>query len=262
MEVLFTKLAAFLIYPMGMITALILAAIIVRVLGKVRTARTLIVLSVLVLIVCSSPQVAQRVAVYLEDQYPPVTIAELPASDVAVVLGGLLSPPLPPRNQVELVGSSDRLLHAARIYKQGKVKHIYLSGGNVFDGFVAKDESAYAKSLLEEFGVPGNRIDVGGQSRTTYQNAIETRNYLSKNGWINKPVLLITSALHMPRAVDTFKAAGIKVIPAATDIQVTSSAAPAIFGLLPSAGALQLTTKAWHELAGIWYYRFRGWIES
>ena len=262
MEILFTKLVAFLIYPMGVITVLILAAIIVRMLGKVRTARTLIVLSVLVLIVCSSPFVAQRLAAYLEDQYPPVTIAELPASNVAVVLGGLLLPPLPPRNQIELVGSSDRLLHAARIYKQGKIKHIYLSGGNVFDGFAPKDESAYGQSLLEEWGVPLNRIGTGGESRTTYQNAIETRNYLSKNGWINKPVLLITSALHMPRAVETFRAAGVKVIPAATDIQVTTSTTPAIFGFLPSAGALQLTTRAWHELAGVWYYRYRGWIEG
>ncbi|MGI9319497.1 MAG: YdcF family protein [bacterium] len=262
MNILLTKLAAFVIYPMGVITILVGLAIFMRLLGRVRTSRVLVVLSLLILVVCSVPQSAKLVASLLEDRYPPVAIAQLPSSDVAVVLGGLLAPPLKPRNQVELVDSSDRLLHAFRIYRQGKVKHVYLSGGNVFDGIVSDSESVYAQSLLEEWGVPGNRIRTDTGSRTTYQNAIETRNYLSKNGWINKPVLLITSALHMPRAVETFRAAGIKVVPVSTDIQVSESALPAVFDWLPSAGALQLTTKAWHELVGIWYYRLRGWAEE
>ena len=262
MNLLLTKLAAFLIYPMGAITILVVVAIVIRFLGRIRTARVLVVVSLLLLFVCASPQVARQTASYLEEQYPPVNVAELPSAQVAVILGGLLAPPLAPRNQVEVVDSSDRLLHGMRIFRDGKVKNLYLSGGNVFDGFISEDESTYARSLLEEWGVPPDRIGTGGRSRTTYQNALETRNHLSKNGWINKPVLLITSALHMPRAVATFEAAGIKVVPAATDIQITTSAVPYVFNVLPSAGALQLTTKAWHELVGLWYYRLMGWIES
>lgn len=261
MYILITKLAAFLISPMGVITLLILLSLLMRLMGKVRSARISLGFSVLVLVVASSPQTARYIASYLEDQYPPVPITTLQPSEVAVVLGGLLAPPIQPRIQIELVGSSDRLLHTVRIFSAGKVKRVYLSGGNVFDGYVADSESTYARVLLEEWGLPGNRIETGGESKTTYQNAIEARDYLSRNGWINRPVVLVTSALHMPRAVETFQTAGVKVIPVTTDIQVTQRTAPAVFGWLPSAAALSLTTAAWHEVVGAWYYRFRGWAE-
>ncbi len=259
MNILFSKILAFLTYPMGVISLLVVLAIVTRLLGWVSRARFFLVLALLVLFLASSPKIAGSLASSLENQYPPVTMDQIPQSSVLVMLGGVLAAPQAPRLEIELVGSSDRLLHTSRIFKRGKVNRVYLSGGNVFDGFLPLSESEYARVLLMEWGVPENRIEIGKQSRTTYQNALETRDYLTRKGWINKPVILVTSALHMPRAVETFRTVGIRVFPATTDILVTRNSAPQVFAWLPSAGALGLTTVAIHEIIGLWYYRFRGW---
>ena len=61
------------------------------------------------------------------------------------------------------------------------------------------------------------------------------------------------------RSVATFQAAGIRLVPAATDVGVVAGASPAVFDWVPSAAALQLTTAALHEIAGLAYNRLRGW---
>ncbi len=259
MSILVSKLLGYLAHPMGLISLLVVFGLLFRLLGWARRAGFLMLLALVVLFLASSPKVAGFLASSLENQYPPVAIDRLPQTGIVVMLGGVLVAPQGPRLETELVGSSDRLLHTSRIFKQGKAARVYLSGGNVFDGYLPQSESVYAKQLLVEWGVPENNIDTGKNSRTTHQNALETRDYLAKKGWITKPVILVTSGLHMPRAVETFRFANIRIIPASTDILVTGRAAPAVFDWLPSAAAFSLTTLAVHEIVGIWYYRLRGW---
>ena len=74
--------------------------------------------------------------------------------------------------------------------------------------------------------------------------------------------MLVTSALHMPRAVAAFRGAGIRVVPAATDVRAAADHSPAVFDWVPSAAALELTTAALHEIAGLFYYRWRGWVPA
>ncbi len=67
-------------------------------------------------------------------------------------------------------------------------------------------------------------------------------------------MILVTSALHMPRARRAFERAGIAVIPAPTDFEV----APGPFDpldLLPNAGALDGSGRAMKEWVGLWARR-------
>lgn len=244
---------------MGLFALLVVVSVLFRLSGRAGFARFLLSIGVLMLLAASLPKTAEWLAGRLESQYPPVSIADLPQVEVAVMLGGVLALPRAPRLRAELVGSSDRILHALRIVQQGKAKHLFVSGGNVFNGYFPDSESAYTRVLLKEWGLSDRQIDTGEISRTTWGNARETGDYLSRKGWINEPVILVTSAMHMPRAVESFRAANIRVIPASTDIQVIEDSAPSVFSWLPNAAALQLTTAAWHEMVGIWYYRWRGW---
>ena len=259
MPIIITKLLAYFASPMGIITLLVVLGLVLKITGKRGTPSLCFGLSLLILLVASTPKVAGFLATYLEQQYPPVPVAELPAADIVVTLGGSLAPPRKPRLQIEMTGSSDRLLQTLRIVRAAKAKKVYLSGGNVFDGYLPYSESEYARALLIDWGVASAKIDIGSSSRTTHENALETRRYLSEKGLINNPVILVTSALHMPRAVETFRAASIRVIPATTDVLVTEPIAPMVFDWLPSAAAFSLTTRAWHEVVGLWYYRARGW---
>ena len=262
MIILLTKLISTFLYPVGVFCVLVLLATVRRLLGGAGKGKLLIGLAIITIIVCSTPKFAEWAASTLEQQYPVVAIGNLPNVDTMIVLGGSLAPPVPPRLRVELESTSDRLLHAARIYREGKAKRILLSGGQVFPDFDNLPESHHAKSLLIEWGVPENVIFVDGKSKTTYENAIQSRNFLSEKGWINKPVILVTSALHMPRSIRTFEAANINVTPSVTDILVVAPTKPRIFQWLPTASALQLTTVSWHEWLGLWLYQFRGWAFS
>lgn len=259
MPIILSKLAAYLVSPMGIFTALVVFAILFRLFGRKLLPSIIFAIALALLFLSATPKLAGYLSSQLEDRYPPVAVNDLTEAEVAVVLGGLLAPPVSPRIQIELTDSSDRLLQGLRIFRAGKVKRLYLSGGNVFDGYLDYPESDYARTLLNYLGVPRSRIEIGGDSKTTHQNAIETHRFLSRTGLINKPVILVTSALHMPRAVETFRAQGIRVIPAATDLVVTDATTPGVFQWLPSAKALEITSRTWHEIVGLWYYRMRGW---
>ncbi len=244
---------------MGFFCLLLVLALLLRLGGGRFLPRLLVFVATAVLVTASIPRVAQYTAAYLENQYPPVPVGALPRAEVAVMLGGVLALPKPPRIRAELVGSSDRLLHVYRIARQGKANQVYLVGGNVFDGYFRGRESEFSRLMLREWGMPENRMAIGNISRTTHQNALEARDYLAEKGFINEPVILVTSALHMPRAVETFRTAGVRVIPASTDVLVTEATEPSVFNWIPSAAALQLTTRALHEIVGLQYYRWRGW---
>jgi uncharacterized SAM-binding protein YcdF (DUF218 family) len=75
----------------------------------------------------------------------------------ALVLGGCLAPERPPRLSAELVESSDRLLHAARLYRAGKAPVVLASGGAVPWTSTSRPESEAMAAFLVEWGCPGQR---------------------------------------------------------------------------------------------------------
>lgn len=262
MPIILTKIAASLIYPLGLFTLLIAISLLLGLAGRRRCAGFLMCLSVLLILVAASSLTADFLTSKLERQYEATSLTDIPAVDTLVMLGGVLQPPIGRRKNSGLIVTSDRMLHASRLFRLGKAKQIYLSGGNVFAGYFEHPESYYARLLLVEWGVPVANIDIGEASRTTYENAMETKQYLRRRGILDQPIILVTSALHMPRAVAIFTAAGINIIPAPTDILATTPFQPTILSSIPSANALMMTTNAWHELVGLWYYRLRGWAKT
>lgn len=66
-------------------------------------------------------------------------------------------------------------------------------------------------ALWRAWGVPEEAILLESESGTTYENALYNRGLLEAHGL--KRVLLVTSAWHMPRALATFRSAGIHALP-------------------------------------------------
>jgi uncharacterized SAM-binding protein YcdF (DUF218 family) len=81
-------------------------------------------------------------------------------------------------------------------------------------------------------------------------------------------VLLVTSAMHMPRSLGIFQRQGIEAIPAPTDFLITeqeieepdTTPEATILSLLPDADRLRNTTRAIKEYLGMVIYRLRGWL--
>jgi uncharacterized SAM-binding protein YcdF (DUF218 family) len=260
MWIVSSKFLAYLLSPLSLVLILFLFGATAAILGGRRLSRFLLATGIILIMVSSSPIVATALVTSLEHQYPPTPVSNTVNSKLIVVLGGALAMPLKPRLEAELVDSSDRILHAFRLFQAGKAPVIYVSAGNLTKTDNELPEASYISQLLMEWGIPGHVIIKGGSSRTTRENAAETRAYLEQNSLLDEPVLLVTSALHMPRAVKTFEKAGIRVIPSVTDVSAGGTPVPGILKWLPSLGALNQVTKSWHEYLGTWMYRLRGWV--
>jgi uncharacterized SAM-binding protein YcdF (DUF218 family) len=102
------------------------------------------------------------------------------------------------------------------------------------------------RTFMSELGVPTEAMVLEGLSSNTRQNAQFTADILFPQG-INK-IILVTSALHMRRAVASFEKQGFTVIPAATDHEVRSRFDWTSF--LPSASALDGSGRAIKEIVG------------
>ncbi|MGV0961445.1 MAG: YdcF family protein [Limnohabitans sp.] len=213
-----------------------------------RRARVVGTAGLVWLLLWSLPLVSDLLTGAIENQAGPREIAALPVQSVAVVLGGGVSGPRPPqRPDPDLNASADRLWHAARLYHAGKARALLLSGGTVRTGDGSEAEAM--RRFLLDLGVPDSAIWLEGASTNTASNAEHTTQLLRERHITS--ALLVTSALHMPRARAAFERLGFKVYPAATDFEVIPMPM-ALHRVLPNANALLGSSKAFKEVLGRW----------
>ncbi len=228
-----------------------------------------ITLSLFILFFTSNPIVAAKLVSSLEWRYLPPE--PMPTADAIAVLGGATEPALAPRPWVEVSEQGDRILYGARLYNQNRAPKLILSGGRVtWRGGSAKGTAPSEADDMEEFAmamnVPKSAIVLEGDSLNTRQNAVNIKKIMEAQR-INS-LLLVTSALHMPRSVAIFKKLGIKVTPAPTDYLVPTETYKSInatwqgriLSLLPDAEAQAHFTRALKEYVGFTIYRLRGWV--
>lgn len=110
---------------------------------------------------------------------------------------------------------------------------------------------AMAVALRDDFGVPVRWIEP--RSRDTFENAVYSAAMLRKDGV--RRVLLVTDAMHMPRARAAFEHAGLEVVAAPT--LFFGAPLRSIGALVPSAEGMRRSWYALYELIGIAWYRIR-----
>jgi uncharacterized SAM-binding protein YcdF (DUF218 family) len=217
------------------------------------------VAGIVVLLFFSNLMVGDALLGSLEDDYPILAPAACPQADAIVVLGGATYPPVPPRKSIEVGPAFDRLLHGMRLLRAQRAPLLVLTGG-VISMLVGSDmtEARRMQSLALEYGVDPQVIVLEERSRNTYENAFYTRELLEKRGI--KRIILVSSAMHMPRSVAVFKTQGFEVVPAPADVWVV----PRPFHLarlLPNFNALEGSTIAIKEYLSTVVYRLKGWIK-
>ncbi len=258
-----SKLLPLFLYPLGLACLLLVVALVL--LWKRSAWGPLpVALALVILLLGSNGWLSNFLVRSLEWQNLPA--AEIPTAEAIVVLGGGIKSPDAPRPMVDVSEQGDRVLYAAKLYRDNKAPLIIVTGGRIKWRGGGQPESANMAQLLEMIGVPPSAILQEPDSLNTYQNAVNVRPILQERGI--KRVLLVTSALHMPRSLLIFKRQGIEAIPAPTDFLVseqdlrepTSSTEGMILNILPDTGRLHKTTKAIKEYIGTAVYRLRGWL--
>ncbi len=264
MFIFLSKFLPLFVYPLGLACILLFLALLVS--YKRKTSTFLVVLALVILWLSSTTGFSNLLARSLEIKYLPP--ADIPIGEVMVVLGGGTEPASPPRSGVEINGAGDRVIYAAELYKEGKAPFILLSGGDI--EWMSSGSSTPAQdmaTLLEQLGVPETALWLETKSQNTYENALYTYQILEEKG-INK-ILLVTSAMHMPRAVALFEKQGFEVTPLPVDYSVTESLSQdngkdsfinKLMDIMPSASNLALTTNAMKEYLGYFIYKLQGWL--
>ncbi|MGH7438879.1 MAG: YdcF family protein [Polyangiaceae bacterium] len=213
--------------------------------GRVRVARIGAVGAAAILYVCSLPSVTNLLTRSLESSAVSTMSADT-VYDVVVVLGGML----PDRSTVgapEYAEPVDRIVAGFDVVRRDRARFILIS---------AEMETPILARQLTDWGIDPERIVVEHRSRNTHENAKFTAEILRQRGW--SKVLLVTSAMHMKRAVGCFRAEGI--VPDTLPVDHVSSKDPPWFRQFdPRAENLSLTTAALREATGRLVYWVAGY---
>lgn len=252
------KILAQLAYPLGLSLSLSLLALLLMALRRPGLGTGLLALAVIWSGMWSLPAVSDVLRLSLEGRFANQPVADLPAADAIVVLGGGISAVPADWPYPDLGRSADRIWHAARIYHAGKAPLVVIAGGRRTWLGNRTSEAEAMRAFLADLNVPSKVVLMESRSASTRENAVFTAELLRARG-IDR-VLLVTSALHMQRAVATFRAVGMDAVPAATDFEVIPEPNH-VLRWLPDAAALAASTRALAEYLGLWVYRWRGWAE-
>lgn len=258
-----SKLLPLFFYPLGLACVSLVIALF-TLWKRPRIATIAISWSLILLLLSGNAWVAKSLVRSLEWQNIPS--AQLPTAEAIVVLGGATKSAFPPRPTVDLSEQGDRVIYAAQLYRQKKAPIIILSGGRIDWRGSGSPESADMADILTSIGIPSTALIQEPDSLNTYQNAVNVKKILESRGI--RQILLVTSALHMPRSLKIFQRQGIDAIPAPTDFlvtqgelqELTSSPKAAILNLLPNTDNLHQFTSALKEYIGSFVYWIRGWV--
>lgn len=143
-----------------------------------------------------------------------------------------------------------RLLTAARVARQHHVP-VLITGGQVFaDG---ANEAELSAKFLRDLGFAEEQIIVEPKARTTQENAEYTAKLCEERGYEN--VLLVTSALHMPRSKYFFnryldrEKTWVYTYPC--DYTLNPNAKFSVRRFVPQLEAFSISCSALHEYVGL-----------
>jgi uncharacterized SAM-binding protein YcdF (DUF218 family) len=254
-----SKIVALAFSPLVIVCALL--AVVVFYARRPRLTRGLAAATLVFIVVMSDSWFSAFLVRTLESRNIPS--GPLPHADAIVVLSSTAGPALPPQPVAWLDGATaNRLIYAVELYREGHAPVVILSGGQLpwMKGLEPISESM--ARIIKTMGVPQSALIQESESGNTYENAVDVEAILRARKLHR--ILLVTSAMHMPRALSLFRHQGIDAIAAPCDFlsfkssdQDASWQAIAI-SLMPDADNLTTTTMALKELLGIAFYRVAG----
>jgi uncharacterized SAM-binding protein YcdF (DUF218 family) len=258
-----SKLIPLFFYPMGAACLLLIIALGLWLI-KSKLTPAFISAALIILFLSGNTWVSNWLAQSLEWQNIPK--GELPTADAIVILGGGIRSKAYPRPDVDFSEAGDRVWYGASLYRAGKAPKIIVSGGRIIWKGGGKPESEDLTNLLVTMGVPKVDIIPEGDSMNTRDNGVYVQKILKANNF--KTILLVTSAMHMPRSMAIFKHLGIKAIAAPTDYRVSQleldeqnlQTESVILSLIPNEERLLVTTAAMREYIGMWVYKVKDWL--
>ncbi len=251
-----SKIGSFFIQPSNFLTALIFFGLLMMMSAKwSRAGRRLAWTGLLGLAICGLSPAANWLILPLEDRFPrPRTLA---GYDGIIILGGSVDTIVTGRRgDTALTTSAERITIAARLARQLPDADVIHTGGHGIIVPAQATEAEGAARLFADFGIPEDRIVLEDVSRTTWENAVLTRELVAPEP--GQTWLLVTSAYHMPRSMGVFEKAGWTGLTAYPVDYRTRGAEDRTLGFGGVSRGLRRFDIAFREWAGLLVYRLTG----
>ena len=237
-------LSSLLLPPTSLIALTIIGALMLK--RRRRLGLVVIVSSQLLLLALSIPAVANSLVRSLEP--PPASIDQLKRAHAIVVLGGgrnLGSPEWGGETVNEY--TLRRARYGARLARETGLP-VYVSGGKPTGGQLAEG-TLMQELIAREFNQPVKWVEAASET-TRDQAQITARDLRPQQ--VSR-IVLVTDAVHMPRAQQAFELAGLEVIAAPTGYTAQRPFAP--YQLIPGPTALRESHIALREWVSQLHYQ-------
>lgn len=214
-----------------------------------KTGKILLSLSWIFLLVLSLQPIADRLLLPLESRYATWNGTE--KVDYIVVLGGgyTFNPQWAPSSN--LVGNSlARVTEGVRQWRRNPTAKMIFTGAAA--GQNPMSNARVAARVAESLGVPSEQIITLDQPRDTQQEARAVKGVIDRH-----PFLLVTSANHLPRAMQFFHAQGLEPIAAPANQLAITSPLNWWEKAIPSPLWLSHSERAWYESLGRLWQQLR-----
>lgn len=247
---LLTKILSLLLKPVILIVVLSIIAMIIK---NPKRKKRLLITSFAGLIFFTNPFIYYTVAISYAAK--PVTLTK--TYSVGIVLGGFLSYS-PSRDQGRFSQACDRFIQTALLYKKGNIQKIIYTGGNGYAPGQDIQEATYIKNQFILLGIPAEDVYIEPHARNTYENAINTSRMVDSLK-LSGPYVVITSAMHIPRAKRLFEKTGMNIVPYPSDFNTTNTANNFWDDyLIPSSFVLYNWESVIKEIVGLLVYKLIG----
>ena len=254
-----TALASHLLSAGGVVLVLVVTAVWMWLRPGSPRARRLLFAAAIVYASLSSYAVSHATGRLLVAGLRPLAPGDVPAGPTAIVVLGSGTHTARDWNDARLPvldrASAGRVLEAIRVFNMTDAAWIITSGGLLRPTPLDEPNGRTMRDMLVRAGVPETRLLVETDSRNTHDEAVIVERML---GTLNvQHVILVTSATHMRRSLGTFRARGVRAVPA-----IAREAAPVMpwmAWIVPSEQGLNRAADVWHEILGLGYYFVRGW---
>lgn len=221
---------------------------------KHKLTTLVVALGVVVFLISATSYVPKKLIASIESAYTPIELQLLDRSKLYYIhvlgSGATMDTRLPATmnlNQETLV----RLIEGIRIYT-------YLDQAVLVTSAASKNrpksQAEISKEAAVSLGVSESKIQMLERPTTTLEEALAFREEFGAD----QHIILVTSALHMPRAVEIFKDQGLTVIPAPSSYDYKDDGHRYNGVTLPSFSSLELMNR-YHvaQLKHVYYRVFK-----
>jgi uncharacterized SAM-binding protein YcdF (DUF218 family) len=241
------KIISVLVYPTGTALLLLFAGLTLLVKKRKRAGTFLIIVATMVLLIFSMGWSGYALLKSLENEagpYADPSHLEQAGRKYIVVLGGTgIYDDLFPPDSWESV--NPRFLESVRLWHAVPGAMLVMSGG-------PGSSSKSMEALAVRFGIPKEAMILETSAMDTASEAHSISKLVGK-----EPFALVTSAFHIPRALQQFREAGTNPIPCPCDFRTTRRP-PTHQLLMPSGAGLYYSEVALKEYYGRLFY----WVKS